>query len=140
MKKKHSLHPEVEQELRLQARKYLAKHLQEGDSVWGDDYVRAAEAGAITFDDLYFLEVEKVAQSISLENLVDMGEAAINEGVMMGQKYSAVDEDNPEFQRKIAERGRYLTGLIYGISPAQVWGRYSSIQNKVTEFQNRGRK
>lgn len=137
METKHILHPEVEQEIRSNARKYLAAQLEKGDEIWGDRYVSAAEAGVISFDDIYFLGINVAAENVSLENFVDVGEAPIREGIIMGQKYSGIDEDNPKFQKKITERARYLTGLLYGITVAQVLERFHNIQNKSGEFINR---
>lgn len=135
--KRYRLHPEVESEIREQARQYLSTSMTFEMNGKIDPYVSAAERGVISFDDIYFLGIHNAAGSISLENIIETGQATMIEVSTEHGEFTVPAEDDPAFRRLVDDRGNYLVGLIYNITPEQAKDRFYDINRKVTQDHNR---
>ena len=130
------MHPEIEEHLRESARKYLATNLEIGPKE--DIHLRAAEAGVISLDDIYFLCVVTAASSLSLQDLMD------DENVRPLEKEATAstcginifNQDGRQQKQDVWSRAKSLTGLLYRITPSQVESRYDQIEYKVKSYHN----
>ncbi len=115
------MHPEVEEEIRKYARKYLTDVLTHQH--FKPD-LAVVEAGIISFDDIYFYGAAVAATDLALEHLVDMGQAPT-----VGDS-DGVDQSNPDFRESVDKRGFACIAEIFKCTPKEAEERFWSIQIK----------
>lgn len=133
--RKYRLHPEVESDIRAQARAFMVASLSADNGK--DPFLRSAEAEAITFDEFYFLGLYEACGSMALENLMDTGDMPVVQISTEQGVYVAPVDDDPVFRRMLEDRSSQLAGLIYGLKPEEVEERFYDIHRRSTEFHNK---
>ena len=123
------MNSERESQLREATRKSLESALRDNDS-----YVQAAESGAVSLDDLYFIYMIGNAHIIESSRLED-NEELLNPIIKATEAIIEIDLEQ-SFRNTDKIRGeRYkIVGDLYHISPEEAQRRYESIQDKVTSW------
>lgn len=115
------------------ARKYVAGCLSDAKNT----SVKAAEAGLISLDDIYFEGVILAAGAVALENLVDTGQAPMIHEVRPEGHVAFVAQDDPAFRQATDERGYQLAAQLYKCTPQEAEKRYWDAKMKVVSLHNR---
>ena len=124
------MHPEIEGTIRETAWNYFVARIQSPK----DAYLEAAEAGKISFHDLYFMGVIGGAGSVALKGLIGIKQAPVIEHEEAG--IPVVMQDDPEFRSRESDLTYRLTAELYGCTPAEAASRWDDIQSNVTQYVN----
>ncbi|MAG02928.1 hypothetical protein CMI42_06325 [Candidatus Pacearchaeota archaeon] len=125
------MHPEIESTIREGARNFLSNICLENGGI----YSTTAEAGYISFDDIYFLGIHNAAGTFALETIVESGKAPIvgaNESV----PFPTVEQDNPDFKRMEDELTYKLISEILGIDGDEAQERFYEIYAGIEKYVN----
>ena len=109
------MHPEIESELRENARIYLAEEVQNRGL-----RCRACEAGIISFDDLYFLGTLNSAEKLNLDTIAETD--------------SNRKEKPNDLIKKVEKKTLSLVAELYNVSSESVERRYWELQAKTIEY------
>lgn len=120
------MHPEIVSEIRKNARRHLIGWLQHIEN----PFSKAAEAGYISFDDMYFLGAFYGAGNISSQSLVETEEVPTIESVGV----SFVVTDDPNFRSRESDLTFKLVAQMYEVTPAEAEKRYSNIMSNLTRY------
>ena len=111
------MHPEVESEIRKETRQFLIACVNNSNG----PLLRAAEAGAISFDDIYYRGIVLWANLITMKGLEEVTERLASE-------FSA--ETNAQIDGKTYR----LVAQLYGCTSEEAERRQESIREKVDQY------
>lgn len=116
------MHPEVESEIRKETRKFLVACVDNPNG----PLLRAAETGAISFDDIYYRGIVLWANLITMKGLEEVTEKSISE-------FSA------ETSAQIDTKTYKLVAQLYGCTSEEAERRQESIERQVDQYLSEGK-
>jgi len=124
------MHPEIKSHIKEVGRKWLAGALEQKDH-----HLQAAEAGYISFDDVYFLGIYNGAGFIALQNLVDTDQAPIIEG-NESVPFPTVIQDDMNFRDKESQLAHRIASELYHCTPEDTETRLEQINRGIEGYLN----
>lgn len=112
------MHPEVEGVIRERAREYLAREVIEKGP-----YTQSAEAGVVSFNDIYFLGVCQASENVALDFILERDETMYPMGLM-----------NEELQARILLESSKLMAELYDSNSDAMIIRWHNIQRKFASW------
>ena len=120
----------LEQRIRELAASYVATTIQ-----CRDIYAQAAQDGAITYDDIFYLGAVNVASSEILESLIEICQAPLHKEPVNRQIHFVV-QDDPVFRDTISDLGYHLLAKMYHCTREEAEEKFYRIQEKVSTYHN----
>ncbi len=119
----------LEDKIRESAGDYLVSTVKSNDI-----YASAAQHGAITHDDIFYLGALNAVQSETLRELVQRHQAPLAEEPTHGQ--TVVVQDDPAFRDTISSIGYSFLAEMFKCTPKDAEERFYRIQELVTNYHN----